>query len=221
MTTEQRLENLERELARVKRRSRWLLATVLLGTGLVFLAAAWMGTPYKALAADAAKAPTIIRANEFILEDTTGKTCAHMIGEAEGPAFRLFDQKGKRRAAISVNKEGVGILLSDENGKMRAALSSEKNGPRFLLYDENGNARIGLDVFKNCPVLNLFDENRPRVGLSVEKEGPALCLIDENNKPRAMIGVGITNMPDGTKVTSPESSIHLNDKEGKTIWKAP
>ena len=48
MTTEERLEKLEQELARAKRRNRWLLAGAVLCLGIVALA--WAFGPVKALA---------------------------------------------------------------------------------------------------------------------------------------------------------------------------
>jgi len=144
MTTEERLENLERELARAKRRNRCLLAAVLLGAGVVILAAAWIGTPEKALAANAAKAPTIIRANGFIVEDANGKSRIMLAMTEDGPTLSLLDENGKGRAILNVIR-GVAILgLNDENGKPRAMLGVSKEGPAIGLTDENGKTRVGL-----------------------------------------------------------------------------
>ena len=72
MTTEERLDHLERELARAKRRSRWLLAVA--GFMVGALALVWT------VAVAANKAPargaqtwTTIRANAFVLVDPSGK----------------------------------------------------------------------------------------------------------------------------------------------------
>jgi hypothetical protein len=200
MTTEQRLENLEKELARVKRRSRWLLAMVLLGVGLVVLAAAWMGTAEKAVAGNAAKAPTIIRANAFIVED----------------------ENGKIRAALSgVEKDGHGLFIYDDQLISRAGLINTKDGPRLVLGDENHKTRAGLGVTKDGPSLLLSDENdKVRAGLGVTKNGPQLELGD-GNAPRARLGAGIITLQDGTKIMPPESTILLFNKDGKVIWQVP
>jgi hypothetical protein len=200
MTTEERLENLEKELARAKRRNRWLLAAVLLGAGVVILAAAWIGTPEKVLAENAAKAPTIIRANVFIVED----------------------ENGKPQAILKAEKEGPGLWMYDENGKTRAMLSVFKNGPMLWFYDEKETPRAGLSAGKEGPMLHLIDENgKIRAGLNVGKDGPWLELLDENGKPRTAMGAGTTTTPDGRKITYPASSIRLTNPEGNVIWQAP
>ena len=76
MTTEERLEKLEQELARANRRNRWLMAVVVLA-----VVGAWIGLD---MYADHSRRPSpgsrhlpkVIRANEFILEDVDGKTRA-------------------------------------------------------------------------------------------------------------------------------------------------
>jgi len=72
MNTEERLANLERELAHVKRHNRRLLVAALLVAGAAVAASAWIGTPGKVLAENGAKAPNVLRASEFIVEDADG-----------------------------------------------------------------------------------------------------------------------------------------------------
>lgn len=78
MDIEVRLERLERELARAKRRNRHILVFALVAAGVAVVAAAWIATPGKVLAENGAKAPTVVRASEFILEDADGKVRARL-----------------------------------------------------------------------------------------------------------------------------------------------
>jgi len=123
MIIEERLANLEallplveRELARVKRRNRRVLVFALVAAGVAVVAVAWIGMPGKVLAESGAKAPNVVRANGFVLEDADGKV----------------------RAMLAVTKDGPILYLDDENGKPRIALGIYKDGPRLRLLDAAG-----------------------------------------------------------------------------------
>ena len=137
MTTDERIENLEKGLATARRLNRWLLAAVGLALG------AWILTgsigPTTAGAPGGAAAVKEVRANTFIVEDANGKTRAKlaMVG-ADGPVLVLADENGKVRAMLSVDEAGPGLDLRDENGKPRALLGVTKDGPGLDLLDENG-----------------------------------------------------------------------------------
>jgi hypothetical protein len=168
MTTEERLEKLERELARANRRNRWLLASVVLAIVGLSLAWTWPKTIAIALAQGAEAAPKVIRANEFILEDVNRKP----------------------RAGLAVDKDGANLSLYDENGEPRASLGATKDGAKLSLYDENGKGGVMLGATKDGADLSLYDENRkPRAILSVPKDGARLSLYDENGKARGMLSV--------------------------------
>lgn len=94
MTTEKRLEKLEKELGLAKRRNRWLLGGVGLVLGMFALAWATIGTAGKAQAQATGPAKKVIRANEFVVED----------------------ENGKPRAGLSVLKGVAGLALVDGKG---------------------------------------------------------------------------------------------------------
>ena len=199
MTTEERLEKLEKELARAKRRNRWLLrgAGLCLGLGLL----AWAFGAEVALAQPAGAAPKRVSANMFVVVDENGKRRAKLSVSKGGPSLILFDENGKGRAALTVVKDRPGLILRDPNGKIRATLVVLKTGPRLGLLDENG---------EFC------------ARLAVLEDGPALDLLDENGQSRATLGcVGLTTIKDGTLTKRPESSLVLFDKEGKVTWETP
>ena len=97
MTTEERLAKVERELGRVKRRSRWLL--VALALGLAALALVW------ALAEE-------VRAKRFVLVDEEGRERAALEMNADRPMLSLCDEKGQPRVALGVTADGPGPLES-------------------------------------------------------------------------------------------------------------
>lgn len=139
MTTEERLEKLECELARAKRGNRRMF---LAGTGLLLglfalLMASWSMTGV-AQGQEEQPDKKVIRANVFILEDQNGKLCAVLAVDKAGPALVLYDQNGKPRVGLTAFKGGPALILRDENGKPRAGLTVPKIGPSLILYDKNG-----------------------------------------------------------------------------------
>ena len=145
MTTEERLAKVERELGRVKRRTRWMLVT--LGLGLAALALVW------ALAGGAPSAE--VRARRLVLEDDEGRERATLEMGAYGPRLRLLDAAGQDRARLAVIADDSGLSLADENGKFCALLRVSKEGRALGLADENGKPRVVLCVRKDGSVLGL------------------------------------------------------------------
>jgi hypothetical protein len=191
MTIEERVEKVEMELARAKRRNRLLLAGVLLAVVLLAVGATTPGV---------ASREDVVKAKQFILVDVNDKTRAELSVTAMGPVLGLFDKKGIARAILSVPEDGPGLSLSNENGKIRAILSVPEDGPMLYLYDESGKAHTGLVMFK---------------------DGSSLNLSDKNGKTRATLGRSQTTTPDGKTITYPESSLLLFDPNGNVIWMAP
>jgi len=147
MNTEERLANLERELARAKRRNRRLVVFALVAAGVAVVAAAWIGAPRKVLAESGAKATNVIRASEFILEDADGNVRASLGISKDGSGLSLYDENGKTRVALGISKDskgGPGLVLRDENGSFRAALGVAKVGATLDLWDKNGKLRAEL-----------------------------------------------------------------------------
>ena len=173
MTTEQRLEDLETELQRAKRRNRLLLAVVLLAAIV--------------MTAGIARRENVIKANAFVLLDENGKTRAALDVGKDGPKLGLYDENGKLRAGLSVGKDGSGLALSDENEKRRAGLAVVKEGPGLILADENEKPRVGLGVSKDGPRLELFDE-----------KGEVAWAVDQRQKQEARRQVE-QQEPDGTQ----------------------
>ena len=158
MTTEERLENVERELGRQKRRNHWLLGVVLLVAVGLFVPVLFGITAFRTRAEVKGTAREV-RARSFILEDEYGKVRARLSVLKDGPGLVLYDENGKVRAALSVLKDGPMLRMYDENGKVCAVLSVNKDGPGLVLLDENGKGRAMLSVNKGDPDLTLFGKN--------------------------------------------------------------
>jgi hypothetical protein len=158
MTTDERIENLEKGLASARRLNRWLLAAVGLALGVWILAGTF--GPTMAAAPAGGGVAKEIRANSFVVEDANGKVRLMLVALKEGPGLSLFDENGNLRVALVATKDGPGLRLYDENGKDRAALAAPKIGPGLSLWDENGKVRAVLAAPKIGPGLSLFDENQ-------------------------------------------------------------
>ena len=221
MTTDERLDKLEKELARAKRRNRRLLAALGLAAGAFALVWIVAGTANRA-EAQGSGVPTAIRANAFVLVDENGKMRARLSVNKNGVALALLNRNGIPGAALTVVKGAPGLTLYDENAKGGAVLAVGKDGPGLTLFDENGKADATLAVLKGEPGLSLLDEKgKDRAVLAVGKDGPGLALFDENGKGRAMLGAGKTVSPDGRKITYPESSLRLFGPDETVVWQAP
>ena len=182
MTTDERIENLEKGLASARRFNRWLLAAVGLALGVWILA----GTFGPTMAAEPAGGTAIneVRAKRFVVEDENGKVRAVLAVFKDGPGLTLADESGNPRAMLIMGKGGPALTLSDENGKVRAGLNATKETAGLTLADENGKNRAALVVGKNGPRVGLSDDKgKTRDFMSVLKESPSLALLDENDKP--------------------------------------
>ena len=90
MTIEERLENMERELGRHKRRNRWLLGAILLLAGGMIILRVFETTASRAME---------IRARGIRIEDENGKR-----GLLGSEGLMLFDENGKTRAEVDLSK---------------------------------------------------------------------------------------------------------------------
>jgi len=133
MSTEERLEIVERKLYSARRWNRVLLVAAVVIVGGLLLS--WI-RPRPALARDAAG--KVIRANKFVLEDRSGRTRAKLTLAKGVPALVLLDENGKPRAGLAVLKDGPGVVLYDKNTTVRALMGLAEDGPGIRLIDENG-----------------------------------------------------------------------------------
>jgi hypothetical protein len=202
MTTAERLENLERELARATRRNNWFLAGLGLAVGL--LAVGWLFTGF------VTHTVKEVRTKRFVLVDEKGRNRALLSVDNAGPGLSLSDENGHKRVGLAAFKEASGMSLYDEKGENRVMLSVDKTGSALALSDENGKKRAGMAVFRDASGLSLYDENgKHRATLAVLKNGSLLAMFDAHDIERARLRVFM----DGPELA-------LFEKNGKTAWSA-
>jgi hypothetical protein len=156
MTTDERLEKLERELSRARTRFRWLVV----GAGLCIISVAVIyafGQYQTTFTPRATKASKELHANSFVLEDANGKPRASLGMDEDGVELRLRYGNGNIGAALCLHDDKMVLSLSDNNGKPRAVLGVTKNMPLLCLYDEREEPRATLAVLADGPHLVLRD----------------------------------------------------------------
>jgi hypothetical protein len=177
MSTDERLEKMEGQLARVRWFNRILIA------GIVLLLGAWL--ILKSFGPETAWAQSGvegIRANKFVLEDENGKVRATLAMTEDGPMLSLSDENGRTRAALRVADGRPSLSLHDVGGNERACLMVGMLGPYLTMYDDNDKLRADLSVGEDSSSLSLSDDNgneRAVIGIFDE---PGFVLFDENGE---------------------------------------
>jgi hypothetical protein len=242
MTTEERLQAVEKELTRAKRRIRWLagVATLCIGLAFAWLAlsrAHWWGTaqaesPTTAIASTS-PVQDEVRSRSFVVVDAEGRSRAVLNIHEDGPELDLYDEKGVSRVRVFVSNRGPAIGLIDENGKSRLSLFASEHGSGLTLYDEGGKGRVALLSLKDGPALGFTDENGElRLDLSARMDNPALRVCDATGKTRAVLnlrkGDPTLELRDDKErarallmVDTQGSLLGFLDETGQLIWGAP
>jgi hypothetical protein len=196
MTTEQRLDALERELGRTKRVNRLLLVV----TGALVVA----GVTGLTVTAQEKRATTL-RARAFVLEDDDGRPRGGLSVTEYGSALALFGLNGDVQATLSLSQEGPSLTLFDANAKERVTLRASKDAPSLKLADSSGATRAALAVTADMPVLSLLDAaGKTRATLGTSADRSTLSLSDANGTARATLGT-----------TADATTLGLHDSGGK------
>jgi hypothetical protein len=129
MTTEERIEKLEKDLARLRSQHRWRWAWVFITlVGLVVFMELF----------EAGKVPRILEASEFVVIDGKGRERAKLGMSDDGcPRLGIYNSEGKPRAMLALIDPSAGLFLGDENGKFRVAIAMKENAPHLSIMDEN------------------------------------------------------------------------------------
>jgi hypothetical protein len=177
MTTDERMEKMEGQLARVRWFNHILIAGIVLFLGVWLILKSF--DPETAWAQSGVEE---IRAKKFVLEDENGKIRATLAMTENGPMFSLSDENGKTRAALRVAEDKPSLSLHDVSGKERASLMVGTLGPYLTLYDENDKLRADLSVGKDSSSLSLSDGNGQERAVLGMFDEPDLVLFDENGE---------------------------------------
>jgi hypothetical protein len=142
MTLEQRVDLLEKELARTRRLARWAPCAAVLACLLAF----GLFEPMAArLFAQPAAAPAEIRANAFILTDARN---------AERASLRLTDNEpvltlngNSARVEMGAFSDGSSLLFSGADRKPKILMFSHDEGEALVMYGKKGtssHAELGV-----------------------------------------------------------------------------
>lgn len=172
MTTEQRLERLEREVRRAKRWSHGLLV----GLGVCLGAAVfggWVWEPTMIAAQSSASVANEVHAKKFVLEDSKGEMRGMLGLVAGNPTLLMLDEKAEPRIGMYVKRDGPKMDLGADGGGVRLSLSVRNKGePTLTMLDGRALVRARLNLGKQGPRLDLYDEmGEQRLGLALSK-GP-------------------------------------------------
>ena len=135
MITDERMEKMEAQLARVRWVNRCLMASAALGLALWGLTQAFR--PETTWAQSGTKE---LQARAFVLQDENDKPRATLAYLPEkGPMLTLMDEKGNARAVLGLKPGGGPSLeLMDENHIVRAELAVDRQMVRLALNDDTG-----------------------------------------------------------------------------------
>jgi hypothetical protein len=157
MTTEERLEKLERELKHANRHNQRLLARVILclGIGITVLVFGLAAMTARA----AGGAVKQVRATEFILEDENGIGLASLTAIKGFPSLLMRDKTNNIVISLSIAKEGPALVLNNKNAKSLVGLAVQNGEPWFGLSvgDDDRKGRVGLFFVNGKPTLTLID----------------------------------------------------------------
>ena len=190
MTTEERLQKVERELERTKHLARFLVGIISLcfGTGAFF----WASDTVSSKGQASGEPVKEIRASRFVLEDENGNMRAALGINNSQPTFVMTDEDGIDRIGLVVTKDGSGgLVLKDKNRNARAGLFNvNKFGPSLMLNNESGEPCVSIEASPKGSAVRLTDVNaKQRLTLQVVEMRPAVSLLDTNGKLRILLGV--------------------------------
>lgn len=195
MTIDERINMLERELARTRRHQRWTALAIVLVIGASALLGFVGVSGGDATATQPNDNSKVVRARMFVVEDENGKVRAKLgldDGWAKGiVALQLLDEdEALRFGAYGSSLLGGSLSLFDKHGKTRAQMSGDdETGPEFNLFDDEGKARARLYLFDGRPSLEMSSKNGTLLaGAYKDGLGPHLGLMDSEGTVRAVLG---------------------------------
>lgn len=194
MTIDERLEVLERELARTRRRQRFMIIAATMALVAVALVGFANPATGRAGARQPAEGERIVRARMFVVEDENGKVRAKLgLDDAWAPgivALHLLDEdEAPWFGAYGSSSAGGSMSLFDKHHNARAHMSGDDHlGPGLKLFDSEGEPRAKLCLFDGRPTLEMSTKNGKLVaGASIKELGPHLGLMDSEGNVRVAL----------------------------------
>ena len=135
--------------------------------------------------------------------------------EIRAKSFVLVDENNQSRGTLDFNSGGEPRLaLHNESGETRLELSvTDGDDPSLLLLDKEGRGRVLLTVVSNnvsgLVLVDKNDKTRATLGISNDDD-PGFLLYDGNNKIRSVLGI-----------YDNEPGLIFENQNGKIIWRQP
>lgn len=135
-----------------------------------------------------APAKKVIEANEFVLQDASGKTRARLSMEMKDkPALTFFRDQTTPAASLAGGDEPF-LLLTRAGTTEQVQLGANKEFVGLAIYEKEISA--GLSVQNGVPGLDLFYENgKPHVTLTASSADSYLTMFDPDSKTSLSMGV--------------------------------
>jgi hypothetical protein len=234
MTTDQRLERLERQ-------NRWMKAAV--ASMAVVLAVVLLVAAGQDREKDKPKVLEEVRAKKFVVSDSLGHEHGKLyFDDATPPGYVALDLHAAKDTMVRVSSQagdsgGAGFgIYHDGKPRFTCAFAHAKGQPSLFMLDENGKARAGLFINdEGSPVLSIGDKHgKKRANLFFQDDSPMLSLTNENEQwlaslfvfPNNEVGLVLNdakNRPRAKFRLQPDGSprLEMYDENGKVIFKAP
>jgi hypothetical protein len=136
------------------------------------------------------QAPTkkIVEANEFVLQDASGKTRARLsMDMKDKPALTFFRDQTTPAASLTGGDEPF-LLLTRAGTTEQVQVGAKKEFVGLAIYEKEISA--GLSLQNGIPGLDLFYENgKPHVTLTGSPTDSYLTMFDTDSKTSLSIGV--------------------------------
>ena len=89
----------------------------------------------------------VVKAGQFILSDSKGRTRVTLRVHDDLPTVNVFDEQGKCRAGWVAQKDGSArVCFYDQNETATGMIRVGADGPTFAIEDADGRPRIELAV---------------------------------------------------------------------------
>jgi hypothetical protein len=173
-----------------------------------------------------APAKKVIEANEFVLQDASGKARARLSMETtDKPALTFLRDQTTPTASLTGGDEPF-LTLNRAGTAEQVQLGANKEFVGLAIYEKE--IRAGLSMQKGATALDLFDASgQPKVTLNFSSLGSGFTMFDPHDKASLSMSVSpavggpVFSMFDstgGSRVTlvtpDGEPSLKLEDKEG-------
>jgi hypothetical protein len=234
MTSEERLEELERQFARAKWQSLWAMGVggvLIVGLGLA-LVGIWTKTTTVPRDQGKGAVAKVVRAGAFVLEDPNGAERARLQTTRYGSALHLITGKDRMGGvSLAADHDGTTLLLNDESGGRSIHLSVTKDASRLSFWDSKtpggvtlNASRAGSDLILRDASGKVFDgTDAASAMLSANWQGSSLTMHGVGGKGNAMLwvgGVGGTRLGLSDENSKTRTLIELGrailyDKEGQ------